>query len=368
MTTPSPSPFGCSRCESLPAPPTLVGRMYLWFPLGHTTAKVVPYLTNIGATYSLRPDEGGVAIDLGPDGDDMLLRGLAQLLSLGEQNDTKALHLESDRSPTIADFAAVTTLRAFLAALDSGWLIEMLTARRFDTWFQPIVRADDPSKVVAHEALFRSQDANGAPYDATKVFETGRDAGLLFQLDLEARRSAIAAASKAGLGSSGAIHVNFNPASIYDPAFCLRSTMRAIDEAELPREALAFEVVESERSADRARLSVLLDSYRERGFIVGLDDVGAGQASLGTMTLLRPDYVKFDMSLVRGVDADPVKATVLGMLLGLTRELGIRSVAKGVETRAELAWLQDHGADLVQGFLLGRPAATPAATGLPAIA
>jgi EAL domain-containing protein (putative c-di-GMP-specific phosphodiesterase class I) len=349
--------LGCSRCESLPAPPNPTGRLHLWFPLGHTTGKVVPFLTSMAVPHELRLAEGCIVVPLTVDDREAVLQGIGQLLSIGELNDTKALFVADDRAPDVTDFVNVTTLRAFLATQASGWLIEMLSANRFTTWFQPIVRLDDPGVVFGNEALFRGTDANGEQVPATRVFETGREAGLLFQLDLMARRSAIAQA--AATQAAGKLYVNFNPASIYDPAYCLRSTMKAIDEVGIAHDRLAFEVVESERALDRDRLSMLLEHYRQRGFGVGLDDVGAGQASLSTMAMLRPDYVKVDRSLVHGVDLDAGKAMVLAKVFELAKELGIDAIAKGVETQGELAWLRAQGCVYAQGFLLGRPAPLP---------
>jgi EAL domain-containing protein (putative c-di-GMP-specific phosphodiesterase class I) len=327
----------------------------MWFPLGHTTGKVVSFLSSLAVPHELRAAEGCIVVPLTPDASEAVLQGLGQLLGVGELTDTKALFVNDDRAPDVSDFVNVTTLRAFLSTQAASWLIEMLTAERYETWFQPVVRLDDSQAVFGYEALFRGSDAQGELLDASRVFETGRESGLLFQLDLTARRTAIRAAAATKL--AGRLYVNFNPASIYDPAFCLRSTIKAVDEVGIAHERLSFEVVESERALDRDRLSMLLEHYRQRGFGFGLDDVGGGQASLATMAMLKPDYVKVDMALVRGVDKDPGKAMVLSKVFDLARELGIDAIAKGVETEAELAWLRAQGCLYAQGFLLGRPAA-----------
>ena len=65
------------------------------------------------------------------------------------------------------------------------------------------------------------------------------------------------------------------------------------------------------------------------------------------------------MELIRGVDTDSFKATIADRLLGLARDLGVTTVVEGVETLGELQWAQEHGADLVQGYLLARPANPP---------
>lgn len=92
---------------------------------------------------------------------------------------------------------------------------------------------------------------------------------------------------------------------------------------------------------------------------MALDDLGAGYSSLALTHEIRPDFVKLDRNLIQGVADDPYKAVIAEKALQLTRELGIRSIAEGVETEAELGWLQEQGADLVQGFLIARPAPEP---------
>jgi hypothetical protein len=68
-----------------------------------------------------------------------------------------------------------------------------------------------------------------------------------------------------------------------------------------------------------------------------------------------PDFIKLDCDLVHGVHLDPVKSVIAGKLIEIGRALGIGTIVEGIEEEAELAWVHDHGADYVQGFLLGQP-------------
>jgi EAL domain-containing protein (putative c-di-GMP-specific phosphodiesterase class I) len=120
-----------------------------------------------------------------------------------------------------------------------------------------------------------------------------------------------------------------------------------------------FEVVESDQILDLGKLLMILDWFRDAGCRVALDDVGAGYNSLNLLTLVKPDFVKLDMELVRGVHRDPYKSCVARKLLELARELGVLTVAEGVETHEEWQWTRDHGADLAQGYLFAKPAPSP---------
>jgi len=88
-----------------------------------------------------------------------------------------------------------------------------------------------------------------------------------------------------------------------------------------------------------------------------VDDLGAGYAGLGALAQMEPDVVKIDMSLVRGVDSQPTKQTVIRSMTALCRELGMGLVAEGVETTAEREALTRLGCAFLQGFLFGRPQA-----------
>ncbi len=94
---------------------------------------------------------------------------------------------------------------------------------------------------------------------------------------------------------------------------------------------------------------------RKLGYRVAVDDLGAGYAALGALVAIRPDVVKIDMSLVRGVDTDEVRRGVITSVVAMCRTLGIWTVAEGIETEAELATVGELGCDLVQGYLIGRP-------------
>ncbi len=90
-----------------------------------------------------------------------------------------------------------------------------------------------------------------------------------------------------------------------------------------------------------------------------MDDIGSGYSSLTLLNKLRPDYMKLDMQLIRNIDHDAYKALITGKLLKTAQGLGITTIAEGVETAAEYAWLRHHGADLVQGYYIAKPAAPP---------
>ncbi|RKG71845.1 EAL domain-containing protein [Corallococcus terminator] len=258
----------------------------------------------------------------------------------------------------MADFPRVDSLQRFTMLQQSGWLVDMLAESRLTSFFQPIVHAQDTSFVFAHEALMRGRDRDGSLVSPARMLDTAREADLLFQLDLAARTTAIREAVRHQLRTH--LFINFTPTAIYDPAFCLRSTVAAIREAGIPPAHVVFEIIESDRAANAEHLRSIVDFYREAGFKVALDDLGAGYSSLNLLHQLRPEYMKLDMELVRGVHADPYKASIVQKLLEIACQLGIQTVAEGIETPEELSWVRRHGVDFVQGYLIAKPSAVPA--------
>ncbi|WP_245496811.1 EAL domain-containing protein [Lichenibacterium ramalinae] len=100
----------------------------------------------------------------------------------------------------------------------------------------------------------------------------------------------------------------------------------------------------------------ILRTYKAIGFKTAIDDFGAGHAGLQLLSKFQPDIVKIDMDLVRGIDTDPVKRSILRYTLRLLEDLGITPLCEGIETADELEALRDLGVRLIQGYLIAKPA------------
>ena len=127
----------------------------------------------------------------------------------------------------------------------------------------------------------------------------------------------------------------------------------------MERSQVVFEITESERLPAVKHLQRIVQFYREEGFQVALDDVGAGYSSLNVLVQLKPDFVKLDMGLVRDVDRDPAKAIVARKLIETVKELELATIAEGIERVEELEWVRERGADFAQGYFFARPAVPP---------
>ena len=118
-----------------------------------------------------------------------------------------------------------------------------------------------------------------------------------------------------------------------------------------------------EITEEEAPDSALLDRKRRRMNGVGefaLDDYGSGYSNSNTLLELAPSYIKVDIGIIGGIDADPDKQQVAEGIISYAHDHGMKIVAEGIETASELRTVIALGADLLQGYFLARPAAEPA--------
>ena len=348
----------CSQCESMLRDLPEAGVLYLAPQLSYTRGKLRRILWESGLPFGA-PSEGVLAVEIAPEGLKCLSRLMIEGLEPAELKDCSAVLVEKGSAFGLGALPRMQDLATLTAVVRSEWLVEMMQEDRLTVHFQPIVSAVSPEKVFAYECLLRGLDEEDGLVSPGAMLGAAREAELLFSLDRAARIKAIGEAN--GFALEQNIFINFNPTSIHEPGFCLRSTLGAIERSNLCPERIVFEVTESEEIKDQKRLKRILDFCRERGFKVALADLGAGYSSLNLLSSLRPDFVKLDASLIRDVDCDPYRAIIASRLLKLAKVLGVTVVAEGLETEEQWLWLVAHGVDFVQGFFFDRPASPPPA-------
>lgn len=344
----------CGRCEVLPARQFSKGRLLLSFPLGHSSGKFSRLIEQQGFTITTEGDALSVAVS---DAQlNLLVNAIKDAFAPNEMRDTKVLLLDENELIDFGSWARVESLERLSGKLSGEWVKRLLAEDRLTSVFHPILSMTDPLEVFAYECLMRGKSPEGVVGPA-QILDAARDADIMFFLDRAARITAIREAAKHGIKAN--LFINFTPTSIYDPAFCLRTTVAEAEKAGMKHEQIIFEVIESDHIADVDQLRKILDYYRNNGFRVALDDLGAGFASLNLLHQLKPDFVKLDMALVREVHTDPYKAVIAAKLIETAKALDILVVAEGVEKAGELDWLRSHGADYVQGFYFAKPESPP---------
>jgi len=220
----------------------------------------------------------------------------------------------------------------------------------FTMAFQPILDVET-GRVFAQEALVRGPGGESA---ASVLGQVGPDA--IYRFDQDCRVKAITLAGRCFPPDDRAkLSINFMPNAVYEPRACIRASLSAARRVGFDPARLMFEFTENEPMRDVGHVRRIVSAYRELGFTTAIDDFGSGYAGLTLLADLRPDMLKVDMALVRGIDASAARRTIVASLVRTAEELGIGCIAEGVETAAELDVLRQIGVRLCQGFLLARP-------------
>lgn len=224
-------------------------------------------------------------------------------------------------------------------------LQRIIKTTAFHPVFQPIVDVST-RQVVGYEALTRFVD--GEPPDTR--FSTAWSVGLGKELEFATLGRAIRGART--LPSGQWLNVNISPKLLNHP----RRLQALMDSADRP---LVLEITEHEVISDYREVREVLQHLRPAR--VAVDDAGAGIANFGHIVELRPDFIKVDIGLVRGVDTDPVRQAMIVALSHFARVTGCQLIAEGVETGGEARTLKSlGGVDFAQGYWYGRPVAANA--------
>jgi len=219
------------------------------------------------------------------------------------------------------------------------------------TLFQPIVNVVT-GDIVGYEAL--SRGPQGSRYERPdNLFAAAHLCNLLWELEVLCRTRAIERACAQGLKSN--LFLNVDPRIIHDPKFRVGVTIDLLKHLTITPQQIIFEVTEKAAITDYAMFREVLAHYVCQGYRVAIDDTGAGYSGLRTITEIRPQFIKLDMAIIRGVATDTLKQEVVRHMQALAKVTGMTLVAEGVETDSELTTLIGLGVHFVQGYLLGMP-------------
>jgi len=229
-------------------------------------------------------------------------------------------------------------------------LQELLRTGGVSAVFQPIVNAK--GEPFGYEMLGRGafEQLPTAPWPLFQIAES---------LDLEVplselfRQRGLQLAH--GLGPNRRFFFNIHPRELRDPdrlLTCIEQTRLAF-----PSLSLVFEMHEA-AATNAMLIRRIRDQLQGLGVGFAYDDFGAGQARLIELTEVPPDIVKFDIALIRDIDTAPsAKRQMLEMFQRYLLELGVATLAEGVETELEFKILQELGIQYFQGYYFGRPSA-----------
>ena len=225
-------------------------------------------------------------------------------------------------------------------------LQRVLLREEIKSVYEPIVELDT-LKTIGFEGLSRGPK-DTILENPVSLFAVAEECDLAFEVDRLCRRLAIGRSPD--LEDGQRLFLNVRISSLLD---------RELDASRIgelgwsPR-SMVLEISEREVIANYPIFRLAVDDLAKLGFGIALDDVGAGYNSLKAAFELQPDFLKLDMSLVRGIDDDPHKWELVDGLRRFAGAMNTRIIAEGIETEAEFSVLQDLGIDAGQGFLFSR--------------
>ncbi|MBI1885652.1 MAG: EAL domain-containing protein [Chloroflexi bacterium] len=235
-----------------------------------------------------------------------------------------------------------------------------LERAEFQLHYQPQVEIQTGT-IVGVEALLRWQHPERGSVPPDEFISLAEETGLIIPIGQWVLRTACAqskAWQNAGLAPMS-MAVNLSPRQFQEPGL-IRGIARVLQETGLPAQLLELEITESTAMRDVEFTIAMVEELRAMGVRVSIDDFGTGYSSLGYLKRLPVDSVKIDRSFVNDVTADGDDAAIVAAIVGLAQTMNLNTIAEGVETEEQLAFLKNLNCDFVQGFLFSK--AVPAET------
>ena len=239
----------------------------------------------------------------------------------------------------------IALLRELRSALNNG---------EFEMWYQP--RFDlESNTIVSAEALLRWNNSKGQVITPSQFIQLAEDTGIIVPIGISMTRQAL---------------VNFLPLLEDNPQLNLSVNISArqlahpnvladlkglFESTNFPPHRLELELAEQVLVRNLMQNRSVLEELTELGVSIALDDFGTGYSSLAYLKSFPISVIKIDKSFVEELPSNSDDAVIVNTIIGMAKNLGLATVAEGVETQAQSDWLTAQGCDQIQGYLCGRP-------------
>ena len=221
--------------------------------------------------------------------------------------------------------------------------------------YQPQISVES-GDIVGVEALLRWRHPQLGNVPPAEFIPVAENSGLILPIGQWVIRSAIqqlAAWMQRGMAPM-VMAVNLSAVQ-FRHADLPQFVTQTLNESQVPAELFELELTEGVAMTNpQAAIAVMADLHR-RGIRLAIDDFGTGYSSLSYLKRFQVYKIKIDQSFVRDITEDPEDKAIVGAIISMARSLGIRTIAEGVETQAQLDYLQEEGCDEVQGYLFSKP-------------
>jgi diguanylate cyclase (GGDEF)-like protein/PAS domain S-box-containing protein len=221
--------------------------------------------------------------------------------------------------------------------------------------YQPQVSMQS-DHVVGAEALLRWTHPDLGPISPAEFIPAAEDSGLILPIGEWVLRQAVRQAKQwlhEGLAPL-IMAVNLSAVQFRHPDLP-NLVSRILEEEGLPPEYLELELTEGVAMHDPQGAITVMNNLHERGVRMSIDDFGTGYSSLSHLKKFKVYKLKIDQSFVRDISTDPEDKAIVSAIINMAKSLGLQTIAEGVETAGQLAFLREQGCDEMQGYYYSRP-------------
>jgi EAL domain-containing protein (putative c-di-GMP-specific phosphodiesterase class I) len=220
--------------------------------------------------------------------------------------------------------------------------------------FQPIFNVEQ-DVAMGYEALLRAFDAKGNALSPPAAFHQAEVAERLVKFDRLCRT--LHTLNYLNMGNRNSLlFLNVHPELLVAVNSHGKIFEHVLHQQHVPTHDVVIEINES-AVIDEKLLAAAITNYRERGYQIAIDDFGKEHSNLERLWTLVPEYVKLDGSIIEQAVVNERLQRILPRLVDIIRDLGSEVIIEGVETQAQFDLARHAGVNLIQGYLLGRPAA-----------
>ena len=239
----------------------------------------------------------------------------------------------------------------------AGELQEGIAKEQFKVYYQPVIDTKT-GKIASAEALIRWIHPDKGFISPALFIPALEENGHISELDFYVLKKVWQFINDRCENNKFVvpISVNLSWMDFYDEIM-MEKILKEMDRfRENGREHMArFEITETSYAAIRENRSGILESLRIKNAKILLDDFGSGFSSFGMLQDYDFDILKIDMSFIRKIGENPKTKSIVYSIIGMAHEIGIKTVAEGVETEEQVSFLRQSGCDYIQGYYYSKP-------------
>ena len=270
-------------------------------------------------------------------------------------NATFALSQAKEKSAGLSSFVLEQKQQLQHEAEIERLLPPALMNNQFETWFQPLVSMESGC-IAGMEALVRWPRCALGSIPPNVFVPISEKCGQINELSKWVLRTACAQGAKLRglMGGPFYVAVNVSPIFLKDETF-LESVQSALAATGLPPSMLELEITESAIVENDQATIAIFNQLNEMGVRLAVDDFGTGYSSLSQLRNFPFDVLKIDRAFIQNIGTDPKASSLVRGILAMAKSLNLETVSEGIETKEQLKFLRDHGADIAQGFYFSKP-------------